>query len=140
MELSRLTKEQRMELDARLHYKRTKLTKIVDSFVDSEEDIMEILLEEGEYASPSNCTSSIKQYLKKTHRDMWVDVKTLDGRVYIFKTDERPIIDEVRTCIDCKEEFLLEAGTIKWCMDKCITPFVRCESCRAKRKLMKGKY
>lgn len=140
MELSRLTKEEIMELDSKLHYKRTKLTKIVDSFADSNEDAMEILFDEGEYSTPSSCTGSIKNYLKKTGRDMWIDVKTLNGRVYIFKTDERPIVDEVRTCVDCKEEFVLEAKQIKWCMDKCITPFVRCESCRAKRRALKGGY
>lgn len=134
MDLQKLTREQIEELDLKLHYKRTKLTKIVDTFVDSEEEIMEIKLDEGEYSAPSNCTASIKHYLKKSGRDSWVDVKTLDGRVYIFKTDDRPDIDEVRVCVDCKEEFVLDANTIKWCNKKGITPFIRCKCCRDRRK------
>lgn len=138
MDLTKLTKEEIMELDSKLHYKRTKLNRIVDRFADSDEEVMQVTFDVGEYSTPSSCTSSIKNYLKKTGRDMWIDVKTLDGKCYIFKTDDKPIVDEIRNCVDCGEEFRLEAHTIQWCKDKGITPFIRCECCRKKRRGMKG--
>ena len=131
MELIKLTESQ--IIDMGLHYKPTKLTKLIDEFIESEEDAMEIKLEKGEYASPCNCTSSIKAYLKKTNKT-WVSAKTIRGKVYIFKTNDRPIEDEVRTCVDCGEQFILTASTKKWCLDRNMTPFIRCESCREKRR------
>ncbi len=134
MELKTLTKEEIMEIDSRLHFKRTKLCKLVDTFADSNEEVMEVKFEVGEYSKPDSCATSLRSYLKKTKRDMWINVKNIKGHVYIYKTDDRPLEDEVRNCVSCGNDFLLEANTIKWCLSKNLTPFVRCEDCRKKRR------
>lgn len=131
MELIKLTESQ--IIDMGLHYKPTKLTKLVDEFIESGEFAMEVRIEKGEYASPSNCTSSIKSYLKRSKKT-WVDAKTVRGKVYIFKTGDRPIEDEVRVCVDCGKQFILTANNKKWCLEKGMTPFIRCEECRETRR------
>ena len=131
MELVKLTNSQKIE--AGVHYKPTKLTRIVDEFAEMNEDIMEIKLSEGEYSSPHVCVTSIKNYLKRTHRN-WMSAKVSRGRVYIYKTEPIPEDDEVKTCVECGKQFVITVANKKWLSERGLVPFTRCEDCRNKRK------
>lgn len=135
MELMKLTEQEKREIG--VTYKPTKINKIVDDFIYSDEEIMELKCEEGEYRNVSTCVNSVKQYLRRTNKN-WLGVKTSKGRVFIFKAEPRPLEDEEKICIDCGESFTLTANNKKWLAERGLRHFTRCEKCRKQRKLQQS--
>lgn len=67
-------------------YVNTKISSLVDEFIDSGEKAVEVVFAEGEYCSPTSCQTTIQKNIK-TRRITSVKVMQRNGRVFLVRKE-----------------------------------------------------
>ena len=67
-------------------YVNTKISSLVDEFIESEEEVVEVVLADGEYCNPTSCQTTIQKNLKK-RRITSVKVMQRNGRVFLVRKE-----------------------------------------------------
>lgn len=67
-------------------YVNTKISSLVDEFIESGEKAVEVVLAEGEYSSPTSCQTTLQKNIKK-RRITSVKAMQRKGRVYLVRKE-----------------------------------------------------
>lgn len=73
----------------RANYKPGKVQRVVQEFVDSGMDCVEVTYEDGEYSNPYSCTAALRVSAKSMKLTDTVEVETANGRCYMYRKDVR---------------------------------------------------
>ena len=67
-------------------YVNTKISSLVDEFIESGEEVVEVVLADGEYCSPTSCQTTIQKNIKK-RRITSVKAMQRNGRVFLVRKE-----------------------------------------------------
>ena len=68
-------------------YRRTKVLRVLDDFIESDMDCAKVVYEEGEYVKPGSCSNALSMAIKRYKYDSIVGVMTRDKAVYLYKKE-----------------------------------------------------
>lgn len=67
-------------------YVNTKISSLVDEFIESGEEVVEVVLADGEYCNPTSCQTTIQKNLKR-RRITSVKAMQRNGRVFLVRKE-----------------------------------------------------
>ena len=68
-------------------YRRTKVLRVLDDFIESDMDCAKVVYEEGEYVKPGSCSNALSMAIKRYKYDSIVGVVTKNKTVYLYKKE-----------------------------------------------------
>lgn len=68
-------------------YRRTKVLRVLDDFIESDMDCAKVVYERGEYVKPGSCSNALSMAIKRYKYDSIVGVVTKNKTVYLYRKE-----------------------------------------------------
>ena len=68
-------------------YRRTKVLRVLDDFIESDMDCAKVVYEEGEYVKPGSCSNALSMAIKRYNYGGIVGVMVRNKTVYLYRKE-----------------------------------------------------